>query len=265
MRYLFNILFACLCLFLLSSCNTSKKILYFQDIPINQSISIDNASDIVIAPKDLISIVVSSKDAQLATLFNLPRVSFLTANPQLTEDLNRQTLGYVVDMNGNIDFPVLGSLKVGGLSRIQLSAMIKERLLTDNQIKDPVVTVDFLNLKVSVLGEVKNPGKYGIDRDQITILEAISMAGDLTIHGKRDGVFVIREKEGHRTTFKIDLRSSDLFSSQAYYLQQNDVVYIEPNSARAGQSTINENSLKSVSLWMSVSSLVVTLAVLIFK
>ncbi|GAB6122597.1 polysaccharide biosynthesis/export family protein [Dysgonomonas termitidis] len=216
-------------------------------------------------PRDLISIVVSSKNPELAALFNLPKISYQAGSTIPSENTNNQILGYTVDSDGNIDFPVLGSIHVAGLNRKQLSSMIKERLLNENLINDPVVTVDFMNLKISMLGEVKSPGKYSIDRDQINILEAISMAGDLTIYGKRDRIFVMREKDGGRITYKMDLRSSEIFSSPAYYLQQNDIVYVEPNNVRAGQSTVNDNNAKSVSLWMSVVSLAATLSVLIFK
>lgn len=263
MKYLFG--FLSVCLLFCSSCNTSKNILYFQDIPIGEHISITDTSDIVIMPRDLISIVVSGRDAELVASFNLPKVAYLAGSRQLNENSNTQIMGYTVDAKGYIDFPILGIIQVKGLSRSQLSAMIKDKLIQDGLLKDPVVTVDFLNLKISILGEVKTPGKYNIDRDQINILEAISMAGDLTIYGKRDGVFVIREKDGGRITYKMDIRSTGIFSSPAYYLQQNDIVYIEPNIVRAGQSTINENNIKSVSLWMSLASLVATLGILIFK
>lgn len=264
MKYLFNTtLLVCLLLFV--SCNTSKKILYFQDITADQNMPIAEASEITIQPKDLISIIVSSRDAQLAALFNLPKVSYQVGNAQLNEGASNETMGYTVDAEGNIEFPVLGVIPVKGLTRKQLSDKVKKQLLDENLIKDPVVTVDFMNLKVSVLGEVKSPGKYRIDRDQITILEAISMAGDLTIYGKREGVLVIREANGNRITYKMDLRSSNVFSSPAFYLQQNDVVYVEPNNVRAGQSTVNENNVKSVSLWISVASFLTTLGVLVFK
>ena len=115
------------------------------------------------------------------------------------------------------------------------------------------------------MGEVNSPGTYTINGDKVTLLEALSMARDLTIYGKRDGVYVVREENGVRTTYNVDLRSVSLFDSPVYYLRQNDVVYVEPNKVRAGQSTINENSLKSVSLWISIGSFLTSLAVLIFK
>ncbi|MFC4672518.1 polysaccharide biosynthesis/export family protein [Dysgonomonas termitidis] len=263
MRSLFG--FLPICILFLSSCNSSKNIVYFQDIPVGQNITTVKSSDIEVMPRDLISIVVSSKNPELAALFNLPKISYQAGSTIPSENTNNQILGYTVDSDGNIDFPVLGSIHVAGLNRKQLSSMIKERLLNENLINDPVVTVDFMNLKISMLGEVKSPGKYSIDRDQINILEAISMAGDLTIYGKRDRIFVMREKDGGRITYKMDLRSSEIFSSPAYYLQQNDIVYVEPNNVRAGQSTVNDNNAKSVSLWMSVVSLAATLSVLIFK
>ncbi|MDU1889881.1 MAG: polysaccharide biosynthesis/export family protein [Dysgonomonas sp.] len=263
MRSLFGLLF--ICILLLSSCNSSKNIVYFQDIPLEENIATIKSSDIEIMPKDMISIVVSSKDPQLAALFNLPKINYQAGTVQLNEGANNQILGYTVDRNGYIDFPVLGNILVKGLTRKQLSEMIKGRLITEDLLKDPIVTVDFLNLKISMLGEINSPGKYSIDRDQINILEAISMAGDLTIYGKRDRVFVMREKDGGRITYKMDLRSSEIFSSPAYYLQQNDIIYVEPNNVRAGQSTVNDNNVKSVSLWISLVSLAATLGVLIFK
>jgi polysaccharide export outer membrane protein len=250
---------------LFSSCDTSREILYFQDVKINDPVKIEKSLEIKILPKDLIMIAVSSRDPSLAALFNLPLASYQVGNSELTASRNSQVLGYTVDSAGKIDFPVLGALSVAGLTRKQLSQMIKERLIRENLLKDPVITVDFLNLKIDVLGEVKNPGSISVTKDQITLLEAISMAGDLTIYGKRDGVLVIREVNNTRTTFKVDLRSSNLFSSPAYYLQQNDVIYVEPNVVRAGQSTINDNNLKSISLWLSITSLLATLGVLFFK
>jgi polysaccharide export outer membrane protein len=142
-----------------------------------------------------------------------------------------------------------------------LTGLIKNRLINEDLIKDPVITVQFLNFKVSVMGEVARPGSFTINSDRVTLLEALGMAGDLTIYGKRDRVAVIREANGKRTVLFHDLRSSDIFESPCYYLQQNDIVYVEPNKARAGQSEINQNN--SVSVWLSAVSILASVAALI--
>lgn len=222
--------------------------------------------DITVQPKDQISIVVSSKDPELAALFNLTRVQQRVGSTGLNNSNNNGEIsGYTLDDKGAIDFPVLGNLTVAGMTRSQIAALVKQRLKEENLVNDPVVTVEFMNLSFSVLGEVKTPGKYSISKDYITLLEAISMAGDLTIYGKRDAIFVIREDNGERVTHWVDLRSCDLFKSPVYYLKQNDVVYVQPNKVRAGQSTLNENSVKSVGLWISIGSFLTSLGVLLFK
>lgn len=248
----------------LASCNTSKKIVYFQDIQVNRPEAITEARDITVQPKDQISILVSSKDPQLAALFNLPRVQYRVGGSDLQNN-NGEVAGYTLDTEGYIDFPVLGRLYVVGMTKGEIASYIKKRLIDENLINDPVVTVEFMNLYYSILGEVNSPGKYMITKDQITLLEAISMAGDLTIYGKRDAVFVVREEDGQRVTHWVDLRTQDLFHSPVYYLKQNDVIYVQPNKVRAGQSTINENSVKSVSLWISIASFLSSLGVLLFK
>lgn len=248
----------------LASCNTSKKIVYFQDIQVNRPEAITEARDITVQPKDQISILVSSKDPQLAALFNLPRVQYRVGDNN-TQNTNGDVSGYTLDTEGYIDFPVLGRLYVAGMTKSEIASFIKKRLMDENLINDPVVTVEFMNLYYSILGEVNNPGKYMITKDQITLLEALSMAGDLTIYGKRDAIFVVREEDGQRVTHWVDLRTQDLFRSPVYYLKQNDVIYVQPNKVRAGQSTINENNVKSVSLWISIASFLSSLGVLLFK
>lgn len=247
----------------LASCNTSKKIVYFQDIQVNRPEAITEARDITVQPKDQISILVSSKDPQLAALFNLPRVQYRVG--ESSQNSSGDVSGYTLDTEGYIDFPVLGRLYVAGMTKSEIASFIKKRLMDENLINDPVVTVEFMNLYYSILGEVNNPGKYMITKDQITLLEALSMAGDLTIYGKRDAIFVVREENGQRVTHWVDLRTQDLFHSPVYYLKQNDVIYVQPNKVRAGQSTINENSVKSVSLWISIASFLSSLGVLLFK
>ena len=249
----FHLIKLCFLCVLLVSCNTSKEIVYFQDIVVNQPEAIIGARDITVQPKDQISIMVSSKDPQLAALFNLTRVQYRAGSSDLRSgNINGEISGYTLDDKGNIDFPVVGTLHIAGMTKSQIATLVKKRLMEENLVNDPVVTVEFMNLYFSVLGEVKTPGKYAITKDQITLLEAISMA-------------VIREENGERVTHWVDIRSKDLFNSPVYYLKQNDVVYVQPNKVRAGQSTINENSVKSVSLWISIGSLLSSLGVLLFK
>ena len=162
-------------------------------------------------------------------------------------------------MEGYIEFPVLGAINVNGKTRKEIASLIKEELISRELLKDPVVTVEFANLCISVLGEVKTPGRYSIDRDKVTLLDAIGMAGDLTIYGKRDKVFVLRENGGTRYSYSVNLCSAeDLFSSPAYYLQQNDIVYVElqcPCQSIHGQWQYDS----STSFWISVTSLVASL------
>ena len=178
---------------------------------------------------------------------------------------NGETSAYTIDSEGNIDFPVLGKLHVAGLTKQEVATLVKQRLVDSDQVKNPVVTVEFANLAFSVLGEVSSPGKYAITRNRTTLLDAISMAGDLTITGLRDSVYVIREADGKRLAYTVDLRSKDVFTSPVYYVKQNDVIYVRPNAMRAGQSTINENTFSSVGFWMSVGSFLMSLGVLVFK
>ena len=250
---------------LLSSCKTSEKVVYLQDVLLNQPESVQESSGITIQPTDMLSIVISCKDPELAAMFNLPVISYQAGSEVVSGAGSQRLMGYVVDEAGNIDFPILGKLQVAGLNRWELQEKIKKELAAADLLKDFVVTVEFMNFKVSILGEVNKPGSYTIQGDKITLLEALSMANDLTIYGKRDGVYVIREENGERTTYRLDLRSAEIFQSPVYYLKQNDIIYVEPNTVRAGQSTINENSMKSVNLWISIGSFLSSLGVLLFK
>lgn len=249
---------------LLYSCNSTKEIAYLQDLQPQNKESVSANRGITIQPKDILSIVVSCKDPELAAMFNLPTVSY-QQNSEIVSGNggSQQLLGYTVDEKGEINFPVIGKIKVVGLSRWELQEKIKNELTSRNLLKDMVVTVEFQNFKISILGEVTNPGSYHVEGDKVTILEAISMAKDLTIYGLRDQVYVIREENGQRTISKVDLRSKDLFKSPVYFLKQNDIIYVQPNKVKAGQSTLNENSLKSVGLWISIASLLTSVGVLI--
>lgn len=251
------------CAVMLSSCASVKDIAYFQNKVVNQPEKIDKHAGIVIQPKDMLSIVVSSRTPELVTMFNLPVVSYQAGSETVSGAGAQRLLGYVVDNEGCIDFPVLGQLSVGGLTRWELSEMIKNRLIKDGLLTDAVVTVEFMNFKVSVLGEVNSPGTYTIEGDKVTVLQAISLARDLTIFGLRENVSVIRERDGERTIYQINLCDVNLFKSPAYYLQQNDIIYVEPNQEKARQSTTDDKTLRMTSILVSGGSLLVSIATLV--
>lgn len=248
-----------------ASCSTPKKIAYFQDLQPGISANhVTVSPEITLKPKDKMSIVVSTQDQRLTTLFNLPILSQSIGDG--TYSAARGMSGYTVDNSGDIDFPVIGKLHVQGKTREEVAAMIKNELTTRNLVKEPVVTVEFMNLTFSVLGEVKNPGRVSINKDRVTLLDALSEAGDLTIYGKRDSVMVLRNEAGVQRVYGVDLcNAKDLYSSPVYYLQQDDVVYVEPNATRARQSSLNGNTIFSTSFWFSLSSTLMSLAVLIIK
>ena len=248
---------------LLSSFGAVKDIASFQNKVINEPEKIDKHAGIVIQPKDMLSIVVSSRNPELVVMFNLPMVQHMAGSEIAGGSSQQRLLGYVVDNNGCIDFPVLGTLKVAGLTRWELAEMIKKRLLKEGYLTDAVVTVEFMNFKVSVLGEVTAPGTYSIEGDKVTILQALSLARDLTIYGQRENVSVIRERDGERIIYQINLCDVDLFKSPAYYLQQNDVIYVEPSIEKARQSTIDDKKLRLTTIAISSSSLLVSVASLI--
>lgn len=253
--------------FLIGACSASKEITYFQDLtPGESEIELASSSEIKIMPLDKLSIIVTSQNPKLTNLFNLPMASRQIGSESSSNSSNGGVLCYTVDSQGDIEFPILGTVHVGGMTRKEVATHIKQKLQSREQVTDPVVTVDFVNLTVSVLGEVDNPGRYSIDKDKVTVLDALSQAGDLTIQGKRNNVMVLRTEEGMQRVYAIDLRSAkNLYSSPAYYLQQNDVIYVEPNGTKARQSTVNGNTVRSTSFWFSLVSLLTTLVVLIVK
>lgn len=243
---------------------TYRQIDYLQDIDADSSLDMKENLGILIQPQDQLSIIVSSRNPELAAPLNKPVASF-QAGSEITSTNSgyQRILGYTVDNSGNVDFPILGTIHAAGLNRWQLQEAIQKKIVDAGIVLDPIVTVEFMNFKISVMGEVNSPGTYTVTGDKITLFGALSLARDLTIYGRRDNVTVIREQNGKRNIYKVDLRDSEIFDSPAYYLQQNDVVYVYPNSVRAGQSTINENYFKSGAFWISLSSVAVTVANLI--
>ena len=254
----------------LSACGSSKQVVYFQDLkPGKTEITLPEPKAITVRPEDKISIIVNSRDPQLTDLFNLPIMSRQLGQSLRNGTTNGNSQGvsaYTVNAEGEIDFPVLGKIAVAGMKREEIADYIKQRLMEENLVKDPVVTVEFANLCISVLGEVNNPGRFSIDRDRLTILDALSLAGDLTIYGNRSKVLVLRQEGEVQRVYGLNLTSGEhIYTSPAYYLQQNDVVYVEPNAVKARQSTVNGNNVRSTSFWISLASLLTSVAILVFN
>ena len=250
---------------LLASCET-PNVTYFQDLENGVRGEVPSVVDIKIQPEDKLSIVVKSIDQELSNLFNLPVISQRIGNTSSTTSNSSQYMSlYTVDAAGTIDFPVLGQLNVAGLTRDGVAKLVKNELQRRGMCKDPVVTVEFGNLYFSVLGEVARAGRYIFDRDHITLLEALSMAGDLTINGKRDDVLVMRQEADNKTiSYRVNLTSaSDLVYSPVYYLKQGDVIYVSPNKQRARQSTAAGNTVLTPGFWISATSLLCTVVLLL--
>ena len=248
--------------FLLVACQSYKKVPYFQDVDVvNQAKQQERLYDARIMPKDLLTIVVSCTNPELAVPFNLTVASnagmavssssYVTAQPTL------QT--YLVDNDGDINFPVLGELKLGGLTKKEAEQFIIDRLKP--YIKEtPIVTVRMVNYKISVIGEVARPGTFTISNEKVNLLEALAMAGDMTVYGLRDNVKLIREDaNGKQQIITLDLNKAETILSPYYWLQQNDIVYITPNKAKARNSDVGN----STSLWFSATSILVSVVSLL--
>lgn len=250
----------------ISSCQSTKDISYFQDVTETAGSNlVPEAQDLTIKPNDEISILVSSRDPLLSDMFNLPYISrqigLQNQGPQ-----NVGLMNYKVNDKGDIDFPIVGAIHVAGLTRNQIAEKVKNILITDKLIKDPVVTVNFASQSYLVMGEVTLPGRKSITRDRTTILDAITEAGDLTINGLRKNVKLVRTNGEKQETYIVDLTSAQSLSqSPAFYIQQDDIIYVEPNDQRKRQATVNGNTPLSYSFWVSVASLMVSVAVLIWK
>ena len=262
----FKILSLTIMLLTAVSCGTPKEITYFQDLKPGQTqLAITDPVEIRVRPKDKLSILVNAPDPKLSNMFNLPIVSQQIGQESATGS-SRGVSGYTVDSEGNITFPVLGKVRVDGMTREQIAEYLTTQLKEQELIKDPVVTVEFMNLFVSVMGEVNHAGRIKIDRDNFTILDALSEAGDLTIFGKRERVLVLRQENGKQVVYGVNLCDArQIYSSPVYYLQQNDVVYVEPNDTKSRQSTVNGNTVRSTSFYLSLASLLTSIIVLITR
>ncbi|GGW63174.1 polysaccharide biosynthesis protein [Winogradskyella epiphytica] len=242
-----------------TSCVSRKNLVYFQDELLDETVIASTPKELTYKPDDILTINVSALDPATVAPFNLPLVSNNFNDLTSAQGaLKQQT--YLVDYNGNIEFPVLGTIKVEGLTRSELTELLV------NQIKEmannPIVNVRLANFTVTVIGEVSRPGTFTIQDERITLLEALGLANDLTIFGKRKNVKLIREVDGQKKIALIDLTSINAINSPVYYLQQNDVIYVEPNNAKVRSSTYNQNNGVLIS---AIGTLTTILAIFIVK
>ena len=245
---LFFLVFAAVCL--LTSCASPKNVTYFQNRAALEKAVQGYLVDARIMPKDVLTITVSTTTPEAAQQFNL-----------VTPTSQTQLQTYLVDNEGMINFPVVGQLKVGGMTKTEAEKLITEKIipyLAESQ--NPVVTVRMSSFSISVLGEVNQPGTFMVEREKINVLEALSRAGDLTIYGVRNNVTLIREEsDGTKSYHTLNLNDANIVNSPYYYLQQNDILYVEPNKIKAQNSTVGSMT----NLWLSATSVLVSVATLL--
>lgn len=239
-------------LLLMTGCAGSKKVAYFQNIDTVSLAQSRGLYDARIMPKDMLSITISTIDPEASQPFNLSMSNVQGSTPN-----------YLVDNDGNINFPVVGNIHVVGLTKNECQNTIKDKILPYmSKTENPIVTVRMSSFRVTVDGEVGNPGVYPVTTEKMSIIEALAQAGDLTIYGKRDNVLLIREDAmGQKTAHRLNLNDANLFNSPYYYLQQNDIIYVEPNGVKAKNSSIGP----STSLWFSFIGIATSLTSLIIN
>ena len=260
---------------LLYSCSTPKDIAYFQDAAALNGMALQMEQQFRLRPEDKINIIVNSSNPLLEQQFTLTAKT--NGNSSLGADVKPETtaggvsggngmlLAYTVDEQGTIDFPLLGKIRVEGMTRGEVASYIKGRLVERELVSEPIVTVEYVNLSVNVLGEVGKPGNVPITKDHFTIVDALSRAGDMTINGNRRAVMVNRNVDGVNEVYYIDMTNmQQALLSPAYYLQQNDLVYVVPNNKKKRESTDMGNTFHSPYIWLSIASLLASL-IAIFK
>lgn len=247
----FRVLCTLLIGILLSSCVSKKSIVYFQNDEINQN-EVTNDFVTIFKPDDLLQITISAEDIESVQPFNLPVTNFSSVSGSAFGQPLQQN--YLIDSEGYIDFPILGKLKLGGQDREKVINMFKNKLDPD-YVKNPTINIFISNFKITVSGDVTRPGTYTIPNERVTIIEALGLAGDLNISAQRDNIKVIREEKGKKNIYVVDLKSNKLFTSPVYYLQQNDLVYVEPNYAKSQSAAFNQNT----GLFVSIGSILISL------
>ncbi|HEY0897869.1 MAG TPA: polysaccharide biosynthesis/export family protein [Sphingobacteriaceae bacterium] len=251
-------LYAC-SLLLFTSCSTQKDLVYFSDLDNGQrfELAVPQKTEPQIQPNDMLSITVSTLSPESNVLFsggaNVSRVSNNSSYPSAS---GTAANGYVVDKNGFINFPVLGQVKVGGLTKDD----VREKLTADisKYVKSPIVNVAFENFKVTVIGEVNRPSTFTVNNDNINLLEALGLAGDMTVYGKRENVLIIREQNGKRTMNRVNLNRKDVLNSPFFYLKQNDIVYVEPDKSKGAQISTGRQVLPYIVSAASIITIVVS-------
>ena len=245
---------------LLTSCRTPRDITYLQDVNVNVPIQTRTDGSIRFQPGDKLSIYVHSREEKLMELFNLSRNLNSGGGNSISQ------YAYTVDDNGEINFPVLGHIRVQGLTRTEVSRYIENALISDNLCKDPVVIVQFYNMTFSVLGTVSGASTKEITKDRITLLDAIAMASDLQIDGKRRNVLVMRQEGDKQVPYRVDLTSAkSIYNSPVYYIRQNDVIYVEPNNKNKRNSTVMGNTAYQPAFWMSLISFLTSMSFIFIK
>lgn len=240
----------------LSSCASRKNITYLADMQMGEKYPIETKYEASVHRDDRLEIKVTCKNQELAIPFNIPIGNFrvsASGDIQPSDGNGSGDKGYRVDKDGNIDFPILGKLRVEGLKVSEVKELIESRIKEGNYIKDPLVSIEFLNFKYTVIGAVGHNGTFRVDGDRVTLLEAIANAGDLDPKGKIDRVAVIREVNNERQIFMHDLRSKDIFDSPCFYLQQNDIVYVEPKYRKKDRE---ERGWQISTLLVSIASVI---------
>lgn len=244
----------------LCSCASRKKIAYFQNISAMSS-SDSVSHELELKPDDLLMIIVSAPEAEAVKNFNLPTIALMgsSANNMNAANGQIQYQTYLIDNKGEIQFPIIGAIKLGGLTRAEAVAKLTEEI--KRYVKNPIVNMRLMNYKISVLGEVTRPGTFNVVTERITLPEALGLAGDMTIYGKRDRVLIIREENGKKTHNFVDMTKADFVNSPYYYLTQNDLVYVEPNKTRINSSVVGPN----ITVVFSGISLLITVFALIIR
>lgn len=247
----YKIIFSVFLLLIISSCTSRKEVVYFQNLP-EELAQLDIVqNDFKIKPNDILSITVSAFDPIAVKPFNLVLES--------SSGVLAQNQGYLTGADGFINFPVLGMIKAAGFTRAELSEQLTKKI--SEYILEPIVSINILNFKVSVLGAVNSPGTFALQGERLTLTDAISLAGDLSINGKRDNILVLREIDGKKTYAYLDMRDAKIMESEFYYLQQNDLIYVEPNNAVVQQYGINPGT----GYIMGIASFIITLIVVFIK